>query len=152
MVCQAKGCTPEEQMLQLLLVTHINREQMATQVLKESEVEAEQEWEWITYGGHDGDGCLSKAQNLLQNPQIKPSTFLSADKRDWTSPPSTRRPSPPPSPPHPLPLDCFTVSNHSGLNGICGWKCLLKEKNKPSTEWRCKKNNPTKEHHHWLHH
>lgn len=43
MVCQAKGCTPEEQMLQLLLVTHINREQMATQVLKESEVEAEQE-------------------------------------------------------------------------------------------------------------
>jgi len=37
LVCQSKGCTPDEQMLQLLLVTHINREQMATQVAGERE-------------------------------------------------------------------------------------------------------------------
>lgn len=35
LVCQSKGCAPDEQMLQLLLVTHINREQMATQVAGE---------------------------------------------------------------------------------------------------------------------
>lgn len=33
--CQSEGCAPDEQMLQLLLVTHINREQMATQVAGE---------------------------------------------------------------------------------------------------------------------
>lgn len=37
LVCQSKGCAPDEQMLQLLLVTHINREQMATQVAGERE-------------------------------------------------------------------------------------------------------------------
>lgn len=37
LVCQSKGCIPDEQMLQLLLVTHINREQMATQVAGERE-------------------------------------------------------------------------------------------------------------------
>lgn len=35
--CQSEGCAPDEQMLQLLLVTHINREQMATQVAGERE-------------------------------------------------------------------------------------------------------------------
>ncbi len=43
LVCQWKGCTPDEQMLQLLLVTHINREQMATQVAGEREGECERE-------------------------------------------------------------------------------------------------------------
>lgn len=33
-LCQSEGCAPDEQMLQLLLVTHINREQMATQVAR----------------------------------------------------------------------------------------------------------------------
>lgn len=37
LVCQSKGCAPDEQMLQLLLVSHINREQMATQVAGERE-------------------------------------------------------------------------------------------------------------------
>lgn len=35
--CQRKGCSPHEQMLQLRLVTHINREQMAAQVAAERE-------------------------------------------------------------------------------------------------------------------
>lgn len=39
--CQSEGCAPDEQMLQLLLVTHINREQMATQVAGERETERE---------------------------------------------------------------------------------------------------------------
>lgn len=34
---QRKGCTPHEQMLQLRLLTHINREQMAAQVAAERE-------------------------------------------------------------------------------------------------------------------
>lgn len=34
---QRKGCTPHEQMLQLRLVTHINREQMAARVAAERE-------------------------------------------------------------------------------------------------------------------
>lgn len=37
LVRQCKGCTPDEQMLQLLLVSHINREQMATRVAGERE-------------------------------------------------------------------------------------------------------------------
>lgn len=36
-VCQSKGCSPDEQLLQLLLVTHINQEQMAAQVARERE-------------------------------------------------------------------------------------------------------------------
>lgn len=40
-VCQSKGCSPDEQLLQLLLVTHINREQMAAQVAGERERERE---------------------------------------------------------------------------------------------------------------
>ena len=40
-VCRSTGCTPDEQMLQLPLVTHINREQMATQVAAEGEREGE---------------------------------------------------------------------------------------------------------------
>lgn len=50
-----KGCTPDEQMLQLLLVTHINREQMATKVAGVSERGAEREREWITFSRRDGD-------------------------------------------------------------------------------------------------
>lgn len=47
-VCQSKGCSPDEQLLQLLLVTHINREQMAAQVAREREREdCEQEQERI---------------------------------------------------------------------------------------------------------
>lgn len=37
LMCQSKGCIQDEQMLQLLLVTHINREQMAAQVAAERE-------------------------------------------------------------------------------------------------------------------
>lgn len=41
LACQSKGCTQDEQMLQLLLVTHINREQMAAQVAGERQCERE---------------------------------------------------------------------------------------------------------------
>lgn len=45
---EIKGCAPDEQMLQLLLVTHINREQMATQVARERERESDHDRETIT--------------------------------------------------------------------------------------------------------
>ena len=54
-VCQSTGCSPDEQMLQLLLVTHINREQMATQVARERERGCELEPERITEPRRDGD-------------------------------------------------------------------------------------------------
>lgn len=55
--CQSKGCTQDEQMLQLLLVTHINREQMATQVAGERQCEREKEggYEQSTKTRHDRD-------------------------------------------------------------------------------------------------
>lgn len=85
-VCQGTGCTPDEQMLQLLLVTHINREQMATQVARERERErgCEHEPERITGTRRDGDWCLCKWENLPENTQAF--HFTRTTEEDWTSP------------------------------------------------------------------